>query len=167
MVKTSCNAGDSGWIPGWGRSPGEGTSYPLQYSCLGSSMDRGAWGALSMGSQSVRHTRVAHTFTCFCFMFSFAGSEACGILAPPSGIEHTPPAVDGKALTPGPLGESPCSVFLTASLLSSCSLSSSHTGLLAVPAAPLPLTLFSRTPAWLIPFPSTFCSFSAKLTLTN
>ena len=27
-----CNAGDSGWIPGSERSPGEGISYPLQYS---------------------------------------------------------------------------------------------------------------------------------------
>ena len=27
-----CNAGDSTSIPGWGRSPGEGTGYPLQYS---------------------------------------------------------------------------------------------------------------------------------------
>ena len=29
-----CNAGDPGSIPGWGRSPGEGISSPLQYSCL-------------------------------------------------------------------------------------------------------------------------------------
>ena len=35
------DAGDSGWIPGLGRSPGEGNDYPLQYSCLGNSMDRG------------------------------------------------------------------------------------------------------------------------------
>ena len=117
---------------------------------------------------------MAHTFTCFCVVFSFSGSEACGILVPPSGIEHTPPALDGKVLTPGLLGKSPCSVFLTSLLLSSCSLSSSHASLLAVPAAPLqplaaplPLTFFFRTPAWLIPFPSAFCSFSAKLTLTN
>ena len=36
------NAGDSGLIPGSGRSPGEGNGYPLQYSCLQKSMDRGA-----------------------------------------------------------------------------------------------------------------------------
>ena len=30
--KSSCNAGDSNSIPGLGRSPGEGTGYPLQYS---------------------------------------------------------------------------------------------------------------------------------------
>jgi len=28
------SAGDVGWIPGWGRSPGEGKGNPLQYSCL-------------------------------------------------------------------------------------------------------------------------------------
>ena len=37
------NAGNSGSIPGLGRSPGEGNGNPLQYSCLGNLMDRGAW----------------------------------------------------------------------------------------------------------------------------
>ena len=40
-----CNAGDLGLIPGLGRSPGEGNSYPLQYSCLKNPMDREAWQA--------------------------------------------------------------------------------------------------------------------------
>ena len=40
------NARDLGLIPGWGRSPGEGNGYPLQYSCLETSMDRGAWQAI-------------------------------------------------------------------------------------------------------------------------
>ena len=39
----ACNVGDQGSIPGLGRSPGEGRSYPLQYSCLENYMDRGAW----------------------------------------------------------------------------------------------------------------------------
>ena len=39
--ETSYNAGDLGSILGWGRSPKEG--YPLQYSCLENSMDKGAW----------------------------------------------------------------------------------------------------------------------------
>ena len=30
--ETACNAGDVGSIPGWGRSPGKGNGYPLQYS---------------------------------------------------------------------------------------------------------------------------------------
>ena len=37
--------GDWGLIPGLGRSPGEGNSYPLQHSRLENSMDRGAWWA--------------------------------------------------------------------------------------------------------------------------
>ena len=39
------NAGDPGWIPGLGRSPGEENGNPLQYSCLENPMDRKAWGA--------------------------------------------------------------------------------------------------------------------------
>ena len=38
-------AKDTGSIPGLGRFPGEGNSNPLQYSCLGNAMDRGAWQA--------------------------------------------------------------------------------------------------------------------------
>ena len=37
------NAGDMGLIPESGRSPGEGNGKPLQYSCLGNSMNRGVW----------------------------------------------------------------------------------------------------------------------------
>ena len=36
-------------IPGLGRSPGEGNSYPLKYSCLENSMDREAWRATVHG----------------------------------------------------------------------------------------------------------------------
>ena len=42
------NAGDArdlGSIPGSGRSPGVENGNPLQYSCLGNPMDRGAWWA--------------------------------------------------------------------------------------------------------------------------
>ena len=46
---STCNAGDSGSIPGLGRSPGEGSGSPLQYSCLKNSMDRGAWRAIVHG----------------------------------------------------------------------------------------------------------------------
>ena len=38
-------AGDTGSIPGWGRSPGGGNGNPLRYSCLENSVDRGAWWA--------------------------------------------------------------------------------------------------------------------------
>ena len=46
------NAGDIkivGLIPGLGRSPGGGHGNPLQYSCLDSAMDRGAWWATTHG----------------------------------------------------------------------------------------------------------------------
>ena len=43
--ESACNAGHQGSIPGSGRSHGEGNGYPLQYSCLENSMDRGAWQA--------------------------------------------------------------------------------------------------------------------------
>ena len=44
--ESACNAGDVSSIPGSGRSPGEGNGYPLQYSCLENSIDRGysPWG---------------------------------------------------------------------------------------------------------------------------
>ena len=38
--ESACNTGDLGLIPGSKRSLGEGSSYPLQYSCLGNPMDR-------------------------------------------------------------------------------------------------------------------------------
>ena len=50
LVKESaCNAGDLGLIPGLGRSPGEGNGYPVQYSGLENSMDRGAWRVIVLG----------------------------------------------------------------------------------------------------------------------
>ena len=42
---TGCNAGDPSSIPGSGRSPAKGNGNPLQYSCLETPMDRGAWWA--------------------------------------------------------------------------------------------------------------------------
>ena len=47
------NAGDSGSIPGSGRSPGGGHGSPLQYSCLENPLDGGAWWARSMESQKI------------------------------------------------------------------------------------------------------------------
>ena len=45
LKASACNAGNLGSIPGSGRSPGEGNSNPLQYSCLENPMDGEAWGA--------------------------------------------------------------------------------------------------------------------------
>ena len=60
-------SGDSGSIPGSGRSSGGGNGNPLQYSCLEDSMDRGAWRGYSpRGRKRVRHDGAhsthAHTF---------------------------------------------------------------------------------------------------------
>ena len=50
MVKNPpVNAGGVGLIPGSGRYPGEGNGNPLQYSCLGNPIDRGAWQATVHG----------------------------------------------------------------------------------------------------------------------
>ena len=52
------NAGDTGSIPGSGRSHGVGNDNPLHYSCLENSMGRGAWWGSPYsprGSQRVRH----------------------------------------------------------------------------------------------------------------
>ena len=43
--ESTCNAEDPGSIPGLGRSAGEANDNPLQYSCPGNPMDRGAWWA--------------------------------------------------------------------------------------------------------------------------
>ena len=43
------NVRDPGSIPGLGKSPGEENVNPLPYSCLGNSMDRGAWQATVHG----------------------------------------------------------------------------------------------------------------------
>ena len=43
------NTGDAGLIPELGRHPEEGSGSPLQYSCLESPMDRGAWQATVLG----------------------------------------------------------------------------------------------------------------------
>ena len=49
------SAGDTGSVCGLERSPGEGNDNPLQSSCLGNPMDRGAWWATVQGVARVRH----------------------------------------------------------------------------------------------------------------
>ena len=43
--ESAASEGDTGSVPGLGRSPGAGSGNPLQYSCLENSMDRQAWQA--------------------------------------------------------------------------------------------------------------------------
>ena len=50
MVKNpAANAGNTGLNSGSGRFPREGNGNPLQYSCLGNSMNRGAWWTITHG----------------------------------------------------------------------------------------------------------------------
>ena len=42
-------AGDADLLPGLGRSPGEGSGNPFQYSCLENPMDKGDWQATVHG----------------------------------------------------------------------------------------------------------------------
>ena len=56
MVKNlPANAGDTGSIPGSGRSPGRGRGNPVQYSCLENPMDREAWWSTIHGVTRVGH----------------------------------------------------------------------------------------------------------------
>ena len=49
VMNLPANTGDMGLILGSARSPGEGYGNPLQYSCLESPTDRGAWQATVHG----------------------------------------------------------------------------------------------------------------------
>ena len=75
---SSLNVGDLGLIPRWGRFPGEGNGYPLQYSCLENSMDREAWWITAHG--------VAKTWTQLStFHTHFPAGGMVGPLTPHSG----------------------------------------------------------------------------------
>ena len=55
VKNSSANAGDKDSIPGSERSPVAGNGNPLQYTCLGNPMDRGACKAIVHGVAKVRH----------------------------------------------------------------------------------------------------------------
>ena len=67
MVKNlPVNAGDErdmGSIPGLGRSPGKGNGNPMQYSCLGNPIVRGAWWATVYGVAELDKAEHGHTHT--------------------------------------------------------------------------------------------------------
>ena len=66
----ACNVGDSGSIPGSGRSSGEGNGNPFQYPCLESPMDGGAWYATVHGV-----TKSWTWLSDFTFLFPFHGDK--------------------------------------------------------------------------------------------
>ena len=62
-----CNVGDLGLIPGLGRSPGEGSSYPLQYSDLENSMDYIVHGVAKSQTRLETFTFIFTKFSCRTF----------------------------------------------------------------------------------------------------
>ena len=65
--ESACNAGDLGSIPGLGRFPGEGSSYPLQYSDLENSMDCIVHRVAKSRTQlSNFHFQTSHMQVCVC-----------------------------------------------------------------------------------------------------
>ena len=77
------NAGDTrdeGSIPGLGRSPGEGNGNPLQYSCLKSPVDRGAWWATVRGiTKSWTRLKRLGMHVCVCRLFAIAHQWTLGL----------------------------------------------------------------------------------------
>ena len=61
-LANSEDARDTGFVPGSGRSPGEGNGYSIQYACLKNSIDRGTWWATVHGVTKSQ-TRLNDTFT--------------------------------------------------------------------------------------------------------
>ena len=70
--ESACNVVDLGLIPGSGRSPGEGNGKPLQYSCLGNPMDRGAWRGYHPWGCKVGHDLTTEHDPCICLLMSSA-----------------------------------------------------------------------------------------------
>ena len=76
--ETTCNQGVPGLIPVLGRCFGDGNGNPLQYSCLESPMDRGAWQATVPGvtknqTHWVTNTGCRRRWDNWCYHICFSG----------------------------------------------------------------------------------------------
>ena len=105
--ESTCDARDPGSVPGSGRSPGEGNGYPLQYSYLENSLDRGAWQATVHQVAKSRTwlsdwhihkgkwgTRLAFHLQTFAFVDVFASSHSSSqdrLIRIPQGSSQTLP----------------------------------------------------------------------------
>ena len=67
---------DVGSIPESGRFPGGGNDNPLQYSCLGDSMDRGAWQP-TVHSVTKSHTRLKRLSMYACMVTQLSCQQGC------------------------------------------------------------------------------------------
>ena len=83
--ESACKAGGTRSIPGSGRSPGEGSGNPLQYSCLENPMDRETWQATVHGIAKSRTRLRENTFLvlvnfplCECFLYGMMSSLGRG-----------------------------------------------------------------------------------------
>ena len=65
VIESTSSVGNLGSIPHLGRSAGEENGYPLQYSCLENSMDRGDWQATVPGVTKCRTRLNDFHFLCF------------------------------------------------------------------------------------------------------
>ena len=72
------SAGDTDLIPWLVRTPREGNGNPLQYSCLGNPLERGAWWVIRVGHDLVntQHTYTSQVFDC-AWLFATPWSVAC------------------------------------------------------------------------------------------
>ena len=83
------NKGDAGSVFGLRRSPGEGNGKPLQYSCLGSPMDRGAWRAIVHGVAELdRIYKFVLFFCCTARSISYLYTNLSSFFELPSHLCH-------------------------------------------------------------------------------
>ena len=88
------NAGDTGSIPGLGRSPGRGHGNPPQYSCLENPTDRGAWQA-TVHRVKKSQTRLkllrTHTYLLFLNFSSREDVKKAQLAGPYQGLQDLTP----------------------------------------------------------------------------
>ena len=85
--ESASNAGDLSLIPGSERSPGEGNGNPLQYSCLGNPMNRGAWRATVVTKELDTTERLK---TAKCVRDTWYGSFSLHLKKPDLILEYWP-----------------------------------------------------------------------------
>ena len=101
--ESTYNAGDVGLIPALGGSPGGGRGNPLQHSCLGNPVDRGArWTTDHRVARSRTRLKQLHTR-----MNTFSSPE----YLPDSGIEPKSPALAGRFFTTESAGKPRVTLF--------------------------------------------------------